>query len=353
MPLRHDDFFNHNALRAQLNFQQKHAWSLEDGIDWGLAIDLNKYFLPLDDDAVAFPGATLEQKIALSQLLGLIVNATIAEMESVAHKIRDTAWRDILNSYPVNPEMYELGEQFFLEEAKHAQLFNRYNRKFCDDTGVSINDLQLIIPQAYGAIFQKAIYANAKAGGHAFWWVIAVVEEVSLIIYQQLHSHRQNLDPLFYQIHRRHFEEESKHTNYAFMMLELIKTRNKSLKQKVHLKIDRLYSDFFSTAWVLTELHKIWRVRDIASRHPFFATLASCLPLLEKLSSFELAQRLFISAPYISFILNRKHHKLSQQMAKNHKALGIMFPNPKPAKTSAYHPPSTTDQDFESLWKAN
>ncbi len=45
-------------------------------------------------------------------------------------------------------------------------------------------------------------------GGHAFWWVVAVVEEVALLIYQAVYRHRKQMDPLFYQIHRKHFEEE-------------------------------------------------------------------------------------------------------------------------------------------------
>ncbi len=53
-------------------------------------------------------------------------------MEDVANKIRGVAWRDVLDAYPVNPEMYALGEQFFEEEAKHAQLFRRYNDLFCE-----------------------------------------------------------------------------------------------------------------------------------------------------------------------------------------------------------------------------
>jgi hypothetical protein len=229
--------------------------------------------------------------------------------------------------------MYELGEQFFAEEAKHAALFRRYNDLFCESLNVSPAELASVLPSAFGAIFQKAVIANSKMGGHAFWWVVAVVEEVALLIYQNIHRHRKDIDPLYYHIHRKHFEEESRHTNYAFLMLDLINKQPKSFTQTLMSKLDLAYSEFFSTAWVLTELHKVKRVRELKDRHPFFAKLNDCLPLLESLSTAELIKRLFVSAPYISLILNRNYHKYSIESAKAHGALRFKHPAPKASET--------------------
>jgi hypothetical protein len=327
------DIHDYERLRQQLADQKKHVWDIDRDIPWELGVDTNRFFLPLDDDSVAFPGANPKQRRALSQLMGVIVNTTISEMEDVAHKIRDVAWRQVLDQYPVNPEMYHLGEQFFEEEAKHAQLFRRYNDLFCEASEVDPHDLAKIVPSAYGAMFQKAIRANANAGGHAFWWVVAVVEEVALLIYQNMYRHRRDMDPLFYQIHRKHFEEESRHTNYAFMMLELIRQKNKNALQKLHLKVDLIYSEVFSSYWVVSELSKIKEVKKLAHKNEFFATLASCLPLMEKLSKRELVSRLFLSAPYISLILNHNHHSLSKQSATKHGAWQFKHPRPVQLKT--------------------
>lgn len=336
--MKRPDLYDHEQIRQQLKFQKEHTWDIDKDIDWQRSIDLRSYFLPLDEEAISFPGANPEQRLVLSQLMGLIVNATIAEMEEVANKIRHIAWRNVLDEYPVNPEMIALGEQFFLEEAKHSLLFKRYNDLFCEHIGIDPKDLSTIIPQAYGAVFQKAIKRNAERGGHAFWWVVAVVEEVSLLIYQNLYRHRKEIDPLYFQVHKRHFEEESKHTNYAFMMLDLIQQKGGSIRSRIHKRIDLIYSELFSTAWVLTELHKVRRVQNLRDKHPFFAILSSCIPLMDRMSKKELLSRLFVSAPYISLILNKNYHRYSLEFAKAHRAFSFQYPKPQPAKTNASKP---------------
>jgi hypothetical protein len=303
--------------------------------DWQLPIDTNRYFLPIDDDAIAFPGANAEQRVVLSQLLGLVINATISEMEVVANKLKDVAWRQILRDYPVNPEMFDLGEQFFDEEAKHAALFQRFQNKFCDQYGIELEDLQQIMPEAYGSTFQAAIRRNAQAGGHAFWWVVAMVEEVSVLIFQQMYKHRSKLDPMYFQIQKKHFEEESRHTNYAFLMLELIRKKNAAHGRRFHQKTDLLYSELFSTGWVVSELEKVFNASRLAKKHEFFAKISECLPLMRKLSLPELAKRLFVSAPYISSVINPRYHRLTPLTAQKHEAWMLPFPEPEPAMLNA------------------
>ncbi len=117
--------FDHEALRAQIQSQKDHSWDLERDVPWEKGIDKECFLLPLDEDSIVFPGASAEQRLALSQYTGLVINATISEMEAVIHKLKDSAWRSVLKSYPVNPEMIELGELFFSEEGKHSELFSR------------------------------------------------------------------------------------------------------------------------------------------------------------------------------------------------------------------------------------
>ncbi len=333
--IRRLDPYDHRELRKQLEEQRRLAWDIESGIEWAQGIDLNRFFLPLDDDSIAFPGASAEQRLALSQFMGLVVNSTIAEMETVAFRIRDVAWRAILDGFPVNPEMIALGDQFFTEEIKHAQMFARYVQHFAEEVGVDVHELDSILPKAYGSTFQTAILRNAQRGGHAFWWVVALVEEEAVLLYQQMYRHRKVLDPLFYQIHKRHFEEESRHTNYAFMMLKLIRDRQENWRQQLHRRVDRIYSELFTTTWVLAELHKVFNVPTLAHRHPFFSTLASCIPLMKELSWRELASRLFVSAPYVSSVLNPRYHRLTSAAAAEHGALGFHYPEPNPAVTFA------------------
>lgn len=338
------DPYDHNFLRHQIKWQSDHHFDLDNDIDWKSGINREAFFLPVDMDAIAFPGATEAQRRTLSQLMGLIVNSTISEMEVVANKLKNVAWRRILSEYPVNPEMITLGEMFFDEEAKHAKLFQNYLDVFMKQEGIDPQDLDVILPKAFGSTFQSAIRKNAQWGGHAFWWVVAMVEEVSVLIFQQLFRHRKNIDPLFYQIHRKHFEEESKHTHYAFMMLEVINDKCQGPKRSFFKKTDLMFSEIFSTVWVMSELHKIFQVEKLRGKHPFFDELADCLPLMRQLSWPELVKKLFVSAPYVSLILNKNYHHLSLQSAKDHRALHLRYPKPKLADTVV---------SLEKLWKAS
>ena len=309
-PIRATDPFNHVELDQQIRLQKKLAWDLESAVDWSMGVDPSKHLLPLDDDSIAFPGASTEQELALSQLMGLIVNATISEMEDSLPKLRYFGWEKTLRDFPTNPEVRELGELFFDEEHKHARAFSRYLDTFCHAVNVDRKDLDSLLPKAFGSFFQKAITSNSIAGGHAFWWVVAAVEEVSISIYHDIFRNRANIDPLFFNLHRRHLEEESRHANYAFLMLNLISQQPENVMQTIHRKADFMFAQLVGAPWVIGELHKFFNVKRFKGVHPFFDTLISCIPLYEKLSKAQVAHRMFISAPYISVLLNWKGRKL-------------------------------------------
>jgi len=327
--------FDEQKLGNQAKSQRQHAWSLEQGINWSQGIDLSRPFLPLDVDAIAFPGANKDQRLALSQWMGLVINSTVSEMESVINMLRDTAWARVLRNYPINPEMEELGVLFFEEEEKHSRAFNRYNQMFCDQAGIASEELASLLPRAWGSTFLHATLKNAEAGGGAFWWAVATVEEVSIQLYKELHQSKAKVDPLYFELHLRHLEEESRHRNYAFLMLEVMERGRRGWKQSLLAKTDLLTAQCFTTGWVLAELQKIYSVGQLRRRHPFFETLASCLPLLAKVPKWELLRRLFVSAPYLSVVLNTRHHGQTIEEAARRGTLGIPFPEPALSPTAA------------------
>ena len=298
------DPLDYETLERQAKLQRRLAWDLERDIPWEMGVDPGRPFLPLDDWGIAFPGASAEQRLALSQFMGLVVNATISEMEDALPKLRQAGWQRLLDEYPVNPELRDLGELFFAEEAKHARAFSRYLTEFCHATGVARKDLDALLPKAFGSAFQRRIQANALAGGHAFWWVVASVEEVSIAIFQQMLRHRQELDPLYFHLHRRHLEEESRHANYAVLMLSLVQRKPASVRDFLHRKADFVLAEIAGGPWVVTELYKFFGVRRLRGAHPFFDVLASCIPLYERLPKPALVRRLFFAAPYVSWLLN-------------------------------------------------
>ncbi len=48
-------------------------------------------------------------------------------------------------------------------------------------------------------------------------------------------------------------------------MLELIKEKPRSMWQLLHLKFDLIYSEIFSSYWVIAELNKIKRVKQFST----------------------------------------------------------------------------------------
>ena len=296
---------------------------------------MSRPFLPLDHDAVVFPGANPEQRLAISQMLGLLINASIAEMEDVIVKLRDLGWEKLLRKYPANPEMGRLGELFFEEEAKHSVAFYRYIDLFCTQNGIDREQMDLLLPKAFGSIFLKTIILNARAGGHAFWWVVAAVEEVSIQLYKDLHHARRQMDPLYHLIHLRHMEEESRHHNYAFLILNLIDRMPRNPKRVLHLKTDLLLAQALSTGWVLGELQKVFHVKKMRTQNRFFRTLDSCLPLLMGQPWHRSLLQLFTRAPYLSLMLNANHHHKTLKMAGKQGAIRFPFPRPLPVVTKA------------------
>lgn len=323
------------TLGRQVKLQRKLAWDLEKDIPWHLGVDPGKPFLPLDAEAIAFPGASAEQKLALSQFMGLVVNSTISEMEDALPQLKYAGWLRLLREYPVGPELEELGEIFFDEEAKHARAFSRYLDLFCQSTGIERAELDPLLPKAFGSYFQKSITKNALSGGHAFWWVVASVEEVSIAIYHQMFRSRQALDPLYFQLHRRHLEEESRHANYAFLMLELAAQKPASWREALHRKADYLLAQVVGAPWVITELYKFFEVKKLRHKHPFFDVLASCVPLYEKMPRAQLIKRMFVAAPYVSWLLNPGWREQHLAPAKALGAIVPPFPTPEPVELVA------------------
>lgn len=318
--------YDHIELRDHLRLQQRAAWDVDTCVDWSMGVDSSKYLLPLDDSAIAFPGASDEQKRALSQLMGLIVNATISEMEDCLPRLKRFAWEDVMARHPVNPELVDLGEQFFLEEAKHAAAFKRYLSAFCKEMGVDQDDLDLLLPKAFGSHFQQAVINNAKAGGQAFWWVVSNVEEVSVNIFKGIYRNRTAIDPLFFHLHRRHLEEESRHANYAYLMIHLTQKQGRGIRSWWHRKTDFAWAQMIAAPWVMAELYKFFNVKDLKHKNPWFEVLASCIPLYENLSHSEKIKRMFVAAPYVSWILNPNHRQGHVHVTNELKSWMLPFP---------------------------
>lgn len=323
------DPFNDVALGRQVKLQKERAWDMDLDLDWSRGVDLTRGLLPVDLASLGLEGASAEEVLAVSQFLGLIVNNTISEMECVLDRLKDCAWADQLKAYSVNPEMWDLGELFFVEERKHSQIFQRYLSCFCEKVGVAPAEMRDLLPQAFGARFADAIMANAKAGGIAFWWVCAAVEEVSIKIWEQMYRHRTGLDPLFLEVHQRHLEEEARHANYAFLMLNLYHARqSQAWIPDLARQTDLLLGEIYMSGWVLAQLARTRKVTGLRRRHPFFDALHGALQKINQEPLWRLIYGFTTRTPYVSLLLNRHNHREREQLASQRRLWRIPWPKP-------------------------
>ena len=312
-----------DELKKSLLHQQKHAWDIEKDINWNLGVDLNRFLLPLDKKNVMFPEATEDQRLAISQFLGLLVAGAIAELEKVLILCKEPCWNKVLRQYPVNPELYDLGEEFIAEEEKHAKAFDRYIDSFASAVNVDPEDLRQLLPTVNEKLIQPVFKWDGLLGGMALWWVVAAVEEESIEIFKLMRPHKKSIDPLYYNIHKLHFEEEMRHASYAFLMLELFAERAGSPIEKVLKKVDFLLSEVVQVTWTFQQLFKLGRLKKLRSQHKFFSDLYDVIELLKDKRPFEVIHTLFTEAPYISLILNPASHKQVRQALTNSKRFKI------------------------------
>ncbi len=305
--------FDRIGLQKQIDLQRSSGWDLQTDFQWSKGVDLERSFAPLDSDNMAFPGASTEQAVALSQLMGLMVNETISEMECSLPRMKYHGWEKLLAQFPANPELHELGEIFFAEEEKHAKSFQKFLEIFCHQINVSPEELKSLLPSGKNSLFQAALLWNAEQGGAAFWWTVAAVEETSIQAYRAIVQKKNETDPLYFELHKRHAEEESRHDSYAFMMLDVYQRLPKSLKQRAFLKTDLLLSQLLPGPWVLTELAKIFSVKKLAHRSPFFRVLADTLPLFENMPKATLIKNFWTKTPYVSWLINPAFRKKGGQ----------------------------------------
>lgn len=324
------DIFDDEAVLKQLKLQQSLAWDLDKDIPWG-PVDLNKFLVPLDDDALLFPGASQEQKLAISQMMGLVMASAICEMEESLMRLREKCWENLILENPVNPEFKALGDQFFLEEEKHAASFRRFILRFCLDMGLDPDELRSILPLVEQTKTEWFLEKHLDTGGAAFWWIIAEVEQEFLYLYHAMRPFQKQLEPLHFAIHKRHFEEEVRHLNFPHMFLKLISERQDGGVLAALRKTDLVFAQGLKAAWTAATLKRLMKVEDLKATHPFYDILASALPLMKKQNFIELGWKLIVKTPYISSFMNhRYHHKFSHIIEE----LGVWtlpFPKPNPS----------------------
>ncbi len=326
----HDDA----ALSRLTRIQKEKGWDLEKSFDWNASINLSKLLVPLDQKALFFPGASLDERLAISQAMGLTIAASICEMEDCLLKFKPFAWDELVRKREFNRGFEQLGENFFVEEEKHTASFHRYLEKFAKETGVDPEDLKAILPKVGGTKTEWIFKKNLETGGNAFWWTVAEVEQEFLLLYRSIKPFREKIDPLYFELHEKHFEEEVRHAPFPYLMIEWLVSQRKGAVGIIHQKTDLMASQLIKALWTGASLHRLTMLKKLAGKHEFFATLAGALTKLSDRppqEALEAMRGLVTTTPYISALINSRFHPRTQRFADEMGALSIPFPDPTPA----------------------
>lgn len=322
------DIFNEKKLARLYNLQKEREIDFDQRIPWHLGVDLERPGLPLGNTLDFLNYSCSEEKRALSQLMGLIVAATISELELVATTLKKPCFLEIYNKYPVNPEMLGLGEQFFKEEQKHATAFQKYIDLFATALAVEPKVLKSFLPSAQNSFFIRSLYKlNAKAGGMALWWLVAAVEEESILIYRHINANTGTGDPLYEKLHRCHFEEEVRHKSFACMMIEMVNQISKTPNTLVFKKVDFLMAKTLNIGWTFNQLLKTRKLKSLKNHHPFFFHITNILNKLDHYRPLDLVNILFKDSPYISSALHMSENTHIKYMLDKHKSFNISLPS--------------------------
>lgn len=302
--------------------QVSKAWSLEE-FEKFHSINLNKNFAPINKDFILHDKIEPNELLVVSQFLGLVINSAICELELAIERSKKECYLNIIQRFPVSKEFEELGENFFIEEKKHSDAFNLFLDCFSKTTNVTRSQIRNILPILNESKIEKFFRLNGIIGGQALWLVTAAVEEESIEVFKKMRPHKDSIDPFFYHLHKKHFEEETRHASFAFLMLELINDRSTFAIKKVSQCIDFILSDILQVSWVLSELIKMDNVRKLKDCHPFYENLSKVLPKINEYNIVQLISYLFKESPFVSLILNPRSNKVLSKYLMKEKYLSL------------------------------
>lgn len=322
--------FDDEFLQKQLDMQKRLNWDLETDIPWG-PVDLNKHLVPLDDNALLFPGAAKEQRLVISQMMGLVMASAICEMEESLMRLKHKGFNKLIQDYPVNPEFEALGEQFFEEEAKHSESFRRFINQFCVDMGLDPVELRSVLPLVEQTKTEWFLEKNLASGGAAFWWLIAEVEQEFIYLYHAMRPFVEELEPLHFMIHKRHFEEEARHANFPHLFLKLISERYEDGLIGALRKTDLVLAQGLKLTWSAATFERMARVRKKRDTHEFYRVLSDSMPMIKQQNLFGLSWNLLVKTPYIASFINPRYHNKFTNIIEELGVWTLPFPKPNPA----------------------
>lgn len=296
-----------SKLAKMRRTQEVKGWDIDRDLDWGCHTEARP-LLPLGEDLERSLGLSCSESLALSQLLGLMAINAISEHERAIQYVKEACWSQPLRRRNLGQDYRDLGEQFFADEAKHSRAFARYIERFADRHGVPYLELLEILPSYKDSWVCRFFRWNSKLGGRAVWWLVMLTEEESLQIYRQIRPHKSEIDPLFYQLHKLHFQEEIRHISYAPLMLRKLGEPRCILQSWIG-RFDYVFAMAMHFLWIGQQLRRVGRARGLRKQHPFFGSIASVFDKLDALPLRKRWQILFFEVPFLSDLFRPARHR--------------------------------------------
>lgn len=305
-----------DRLRTLVSLMRRKAWDLDRDFDWDAPIDVARPLVPLAQVDRMFPGLEDDERLALSQLLGILVAYVFSDAERFLSATRDRLWTDFARLFAGHPALLDLGTQFFDEERKHAEMFLRYNTRWLTAQGLDAEEFLARQPRFVDSWQHRVIQRNAGHGGLAFWWLVLLAEEESPLIYQHLEDAAGEIEPLYLRVHRKHFEEEARHATFAYTAMAFLADRAPRGRRALHRRTDVVLAQLLQWSFMAGTVLHGRRARRDAPRHPWLTTVERAMTKVERLPARHLYRVLLREPTLLGPFLNYRFHENMVEMVR-------------------------------------
>ncbi len=268
------------------------GWELEKDIDWK-SLDTSKPLLPLEPLGVERFSLDKNQKLVLSQFLGLMAIRAIAQHEEILGVIRSQCTQRLNASAELT--------RFFEEEAKHSAAFDKYVETFAKIQGIRIDSLKKILPRfSKHSWLTKIFLLNNAFKGDAIWQLVHITELESIDLYRFLRDSGMDLEPVFRELNRLHYEEEIGHISIPPMVLNSLRGSGK--------RTSSWFPRVLHALWGISQFRHLWHLKALRQEHVFFCDLDE---VCKKISVIEMSG--LFKAIYL-YVISGKRIRLKESL---------------------------------------
>jgi hypothetical protein len=309
-----------------VGLMRRKAWDLDGDFAWDAPIDVGKPLLPLAQIDHMFPGLDDDERLALSQILGLIVAQIFSDAEQFLNTARDTLWPDFERLFAKHPVLLDLGTQFFDEERKHAEMFRRYITRWLEARGLEPARFFERQPRFSESWQHRVILRNAARGGLSFWWIVLLAEEESPLIYKYLEEAPDDIEPLYLRIHRKHFEEEARHATFAYTAMAYLADHMGGMERAIHRRGDVILSQLMQWSFMLQAFARERRELRTTPEHPWLDTVTQAMRRVQRLPLGHLFRVFFREPTLVGPFFNFRFHENMVEMARTRRLWSFPLP---------------------------